>query len=407
MVELKSPWLYRRHDVVAPHGRAARRRRTSSSRSRAARSSRRCAPAPGDCACCSTSATAMSIRAAAGFAWAVGLRRPARVTRTGTRAGAGARPRDDRLHGQRRGTHARSCAALGRRRDLHGSSGVGTGRPGLVRQAEQLRARRPGSRRRPSSPIGSAAARARPRCPPSSSCRPASDAHAASPSRGTCARRPRPRRARRRRPFAPRPRRVSGRTSSSTRSPRRSAAGGVDLERHAVVVDRARRSASTTVALEPVHRADELRHERRRRARRTSRPACRSARSGPSNMHGDAVGDRERLLLVVRDVDRRDPELELDPADLLAQLHAHLRVERRERLVEQQQPRLDRERARQRDPLLHAARELVRIAIGGVRRGRRARAARAPSPRGRRAPLADLAVRTRRCGTAVMFGNRL
>ena len=63
---------------------------------------------------------------------------------------------------------------------------------------------------------------------------------------------------------------------------------------------------------------------------------------------------------------RRDPELELDPADLLAQRHAHLRVERGERLVEQQHARLDRERARQGDALLHAARELVRIALARV-----------------------------------------
>ncbi len=46
--------------------------------------------------------------------------------------------------------------------------------------------------------------------------------------------------------------------------------------------------------------------------------------------------------------------------------HAHLRVECGERLVEQQHARLDRERARERDALLHAARELVRIALAGV-----------------------------------------
>ena len=80
----------------------------------------------------------------------------------------------------------------------------------------------------------------------------------------------------------------------------------------------------------------------------------------------DAVGDRQRLLLVVRDVDGRDPELELDAADLLAQLHAHLRVERGERLVEQQHARLDRERARERDALLHPAGELMRIALARV-----------------------------------------
>jgi hypothetical protein len=39
----------------------------------------------------------------------------------------------------------------------------------------------------------------------------------------------------------------------------------------------------------------------------------------------------------VRDEDRRDPELELDAADLVAQLGTHLGVEGRERLVEEQQ----------------------------------------------------------------------
>ena len=78
------------------------------------------------------------------------------------------------------------------------------------------------------------------------------------------------------------------------------------------------------------------------------RPSARSARRD----HGHPVGDRQRLLLVVRHVERRDPELELDPPDLLPQLHAHLGVERRQRLVEQQHARLDRERPRQRDALL-------------------------------------------------------
>src|SRR5438445_7698518 len=78
------------------------------------------------------------------------------------------------------------------------------------------------------------------------------------------------------------------------------------------------------------------------------------------------VRDGERLLLVVRDVERGDAELELDAANLLAQLDADLRVERRERLVEEEYARLDRERARQRDALLHAAGELVRVAVACV-----------------------------------------
>ena len=55
------------------------------------------------------------------------------------------------------------------------------------------------------------------------------------------------------------------------------------------------------------------------------------------------------------------PELQLDPADLVAQLLADLGVQRGQRLVEQQHPRLDRQRPGQRDPLLLAAGELVRV----------------------------------------------
>ena len=74
----------------------------------------------------------------------------------------------------------------------------------------------------------------------------------------------------------------------------------------------------------------------------------------------DAVGDRERLFLVVRDHDRRHAELSLQRADLAAQAHALERVERRQRLVEQEQARRGGERARERDALLLAARELGR-----------------------------------------------
>ena len=74
----------------------------------------------------------------------------------------------------------------------------------------------------------------------------------------------------------------------------------------------------------------------------------------------DPVGDRERLLLVVRDHDGGDAELALQRADLLAQVDADDRVERRQRLVEQQQAGRGGERPRQRDPLLLAAGELGR-----------------------------------------------
>ncbi len=77
----------------------------------------------------------------------------------------------------------------------------------------------------------------------------------------------------------------------------------------------------------------------------------------------DLVGDLDRLLLVVRDEDRRDVHLVVQPQQPLAQLLAHARVERAERLVEQQHLRLGRERARERHALPLAAGELRRIAL--------------------------------------------
>jgi hypothetical protein len=55
--------------------------------------------------------------------------------------------------------------------------------------------------------------------------------------------------------------------------------------------------------------------------------------------------------------------VDLDPADLVAELDPDLGVEGRERLVEQQHGGLDRERAGQRDPLLLAAGQLVGVAV--------------------------------------------
>ena len=53
----------------------------------------------------------------------------------------------------------------------------------------------------------------------------------------------------------------------------------------------------------------------------------------------DPVGHRERLLLVVGDVEERDPDLALDRLQLDLHLLAQLQVERAERLVEQQHRR--------------------------------------------------------------------
>ncbi len=82
--------------------------------------------------------------------------------------------------------------------------------------------------------------------------------------------------------------------------------------------------------------------------------------------HDDAVGHRQRFLLVVRHQDRRHAQALLQRADLAAQPQPLERVERRQRLVEQQQPGRGRERARERDALLLPAGKLSRIFAAAV-----------------------------------------
>ena len=87
-------------------------------------------------------------------------------------------------------------------------------------------------------------------------------------------------------------------------------------------------------------------------------------RPGLEREHQDAVAHQHRLLDVVRDhQDRADrhapfaPEVEQVGAQGLGGQH----VERRERLVHQQDRGLHDQRARQADALAHAARQLLRI----------------------------------------------
>ena len=79
--------------------------------------------------------------------------------------------------------------------------------------------------------------------------------------------------------------------------------------------------------------------------------------------HRDAVAHRERFLLVVRDEDERDAEVGLDRLQLDLQVLAQPRVERSERLVEQEHARHQDERAGERDPLLLTAGELLGLAL--------------------------------------------
>ena len=77
----------------------------------------------------------------------------------------------------------------------------------------------------------------------------------------------------------------------------------------------------------------------------------------------DPVAHRQRLFLVVGHVDERDPDLGLDALELDLELRAELEVEGAERLVEEQHVRPVHERAGERDPLLLAAGQLVRLAL--------------------------------------------
>ena len=85
--------------------------------------------------------------------------------------------------------------------------------------------------------------------------------------------------------------------------------------------------------------------------------------------HHDLIGERQRLVLAVRDVDEGNVELLLEPAKLGPHPDPQERVERRERLVEQQDLRIGDERARERDALLLAARQLRRNALGVLGHG--------------------------------------
>ena len=77
----------------------------------------------------------------------------------------------------------------------------------------------------------------------------------------------------------------------------------------------------------------------------------------------DPVGDLADHREVVRDEDVGEVELVLEALQQVQDLRLHRDVERRDRLVADDQLRLERERARDADPLPLAARELVRVAV--------------------------------------------
>ena len=81
---------------------------------------------------------------------------------------------------------------------------------------------------------------------------------------------------------------------------------------------------------------------------------------GPARQHDHPLGHADRLADVVRDQDRGLALAPQDLGHLVGEREPRLRVERRERLVEQHDVRLGAERARERHALAHAARELAR-----------------------------------------------
>ena len=129
-------------------------------------------------------------------------------------------------------------------------------------------------------------------------------------------------------------------------------------------------------------------------AARASSPVRRHTSDGrtgledaPAVEQDEPVGQRERLGVVVGDRDDGEVEAGEQRAELDDEPLAARPVERAERLVEQEDARRGRQRARQRDALLLAAREGGDVAALGALAGRPARAARPPA---RPRPLAAL-----------------
>ena len=77
---------------------------------------------------------------------------------------------------------------------------------------------------------------------------------------------------------------------------------------------------------------------------------------------GDPIAHRERLFLIVGDVDERHAKLLLELLELDLELLTQLQIEGAERLVEQERPRRVHDRPRERDTLALTAGELTRLA---------------------------------------------
>ena len=91
--------------------------------------------------------------------------------------------------------------------------------------------------------------------------------------------------------------------------------------------------------------------------------------SGPARQQHDPIAEAHRLAHVVRHEQHREAAVAPQPLELVVEHVARHGVERPERLVHQEHVGSLRERAGERDPLAHPARELVRTLLGRTRRG--------------------------------------
>ncbi|CAI8923888.1 hypothetical protein EMIT0180MI3_360025 [Priestia megaterium] len=80
----------------------------------------------------------------------------------------------------------------------------------------------------------------------------------------------------------------------------------------------------------------------------------------------DTVRHGQGFFLIVRDEDRGQAEFALDLTDLFTQVLANPRIERRQRLIQQQQPRSGHQRTSESDTLALATGQLMRVAGGEV-----------------------------------------
>ena len=85
--------------------------------------------------------------------------------------------------------------------------------------------------------------------------------------------------------------------------------------------------------------------------------------AGPGGHHDDLVGERDRLLQVVGDEHDGGAGARPQLQQLVLHQRPGLHVERRERLVHQQDLGVVDEGRGERDALAHAAGELVRVAV--------------------------------------------